>query len=345
MKEIVLSGTSFEIGEQHGKLLKADINNFLKKDFAEINLLRNDPLDEDLLTSYVQPYKEVISQYLPEVLEELKGLAYGAEITLDEAVLLQVRREMIGTKGFTLIGDCSSFGVHNTNQIIVGQTIDLPGDMTHLGQVFKLKPSKKESPEIIMYSFAGLLGYMGMNSFGVSVGINLVVSGGWGVGVPPYLLVRTFLECKNIEECIHIVEKIPRASSRSFIISDSKRQIIIELTTTDYRIIESEFLTHTNHYLHEDFIKEDKVNIFSRNSSIKRNQLIDKSLRNKVVEMDDVKSLFADHSLYPVGICAHNEGNLTWTETVAAVVMYPQEGKFYALKGKPCQEQYKSFEF
>ncbi len=345
MNEIILEGTPFEIGLQHGESLREDISNFLKKDFAEINLLRDTPLDEHKIEEYTHPYKEVISQFLPEIMEEIEGLAQGAEITIDQAVLLQVRRELVGIKGFTLQGDCSSFGIRHENKMTMGQTIDLPGDMTALGNVFKITPSKKEGPKIMMYSFAGLLGYMGMNSFGVAVAINLVISDGWRVGIPPYLLVRAFLNCKTIEECIDIIKNIPRASSRSFIISDHERQVTVETTPTDYRIIESDFLLHTNHYLHKDFIKEDRVNIFSRNSSIKRIQLLEKWLKNKELTEKNIQSLFADHSLYPVGICAHNEGNLKWTETVAAVIMYPSEGKFNALRGKPCTETYNLFEF
>ena len=237
------------------------------------------------------------------------------------------------------MGDCSSVGIHNSDNIVTAQTIDLNGDMTELGNVFRIKPENKNNLEILQYSFAGLLGYVGMNNFGLAITINLVISDGWQVGIPPYLLARKFLEFKTIEECIELVKRIPIASSRSFIIQDKYRQINLEITPTEYRVIESDFLLHTNHYLHSDFITKDKLNIFSKNSSIKRLNILQSGLKDGS-SLDDIKFIFQDHSVFPVGICAHNQGNYKINETVAAVIMYPNKKDFYALKGKPCINNY-----
>jgi predicted choloylglycine hydrolase len=337
-----LEGDHFEIGFQHGKALGAEIRAYLARDFAEINLLRTNQLREDLIEEYVEPYKRIISQCLPGSMDELRGLAEGAEISIDQAVLLQVRRELIGTEGFSLLGDCSSFAKRESGHSVLGQTIDLPGDMTSLGQVFKIQSGTEGAPRIMMYSFAGLLGYMGMNSFGLAICINLVVSEGWRIGVPPYLLARAFLNCKDIESCIDLVRNMPIASSRSFILSDNERQVVLELNTTGYRIVEGDFLTHANHYIHGDLKEGDRLNVFSKNSSAKRMRLLQDLLLEDAT-LDGIKRTFSDHSLYPVGICAHNESNYKWSETVASVIMYPGRGEFHALKGKPCQGEYSIF--
>ena len=47
-------------------------------------------------------------------------------------------------------------------------------------------------------------------------------------------------------------------------------------------------------------------------------------------------NIFSDHSLYPVGICAHAEGNIRRSETVAAVTMEPNLGLMVARKGYAC---------
>ena len=46
--------------------------------------------------------------------------------------------------------------------------------------------------------------------------------------------------------------------------------------------------------------------------------------------------IFSDHSLFPVGICAHGEGNIRRSETVATVVMQPASFMMYARKGNVC---------
>ncbi|WP_217606639.1 C45 family peptidase [Chitinophaga sp. GbtcB8] len=340
--EVVLEGTAFERGVQHGRLLGEPIRHFLADNLAQINSLRSRPLDADKLPALVLPYRQVIAQYLPEIMEELEGLAQGAGIQTDEAVLLQVRRELIGTGSFTLLGDCSSLARYTQEEVVLAQTIDLNGNMTDIGRVFRIIPENKKKPEILMYSFAGLLGYMGMNSAGLAVTINLVVSGGWKAGIPPYLLVRKFLECSTIEECLQVVETIPVASSRSFTITDRRRQVILEITPETYRVTEGDQLLHTNHFLHPELKSEDRMNIFSKNSSAKRLALLGKKLGNDW-SLQNIQAAFADHTLHPVGICAHNESNIKLNETVAAVIMYPRQGAFRALKGKACTEKYQLF--
>jgi isopenicillin-N N-acyltransferase-like protein len=337
--EITLAGTPYEIGYRHGQLLGESIRAFIADDCAQINRLRSKPIAKSLLNETIAQYKQCIENYLPELTEELKGLAHGAGITINEAFMLQIRREILGTGGFTLMGDCTSIACRQNDVVTVAQTIDLNGDMTDLGNVFRIKATAT-SPEILMYSFSGLLGYMGMNSYGLSVAINLVISDNWKVGIPPYLLVRKFLSCQTIEACLEEIKKIPLASSRSFTLSDNKRQVIVELTPTDYRVLEDTLLLHTNHYIHPDFKTKDSMNIFSKNSSVKRLELIRKKINEGGCTIENIQSLFADHTLYPTGVCAHNESNIKLNETVAAVIMLPLQGKFLALKGKACQQQY-----
>jgi hypothetical protein len=341
---ICLEGSPFDIGKKHGTLLREEITGFLQNDLAQINGLRSHPLDPEQVPAVAGPYLRAIGDNLPELMEEMEGLAAGAGITVEQAVLLQIRRELIGTGHFTLTGDCSSFGLHTADRVIVGQTIDLNGNMTGLGRVFNIKPGD-HAPEMLMYSFAGLLGYMGMNSAGVAVAINLVISDGWRPGIPPYLLVRRLLACTSVKECLCIIEQIPRASSRSFIICDREQQLIVEMTPSQHRVIEGTFLAHTNHYLHPDLIAADRMNIFSRNSSIQRLRILQQQLNDPGLSQQHIQEVFSGHTLYPTGICAHNQSNVKRNETVASVIMYPLEGIMWALKGKPCTGQYTPFRF
>jgi isopenicillin-N N-acyltransferase-like protein len=340
MKEISLSGSNYEIGLKHGTCLKSEINDFLNDGVSRINFLSRLPIDNGNISDFVSKYSDVVKEFLPDFYEEINGIADGAQILLEKAMLLQFRREVLGVNSYTLMGDCTSFGIHKGQNVVLGQTIDLNGDMTDLGNVYRI--SKNNKPEILQYSFAGLLGYMGTNSLGLSVVINLVVSDDWKIGISPYLLVRKFLEFEFIEDCLEYIKNVPIASSRSFIISDKNRQINLEITPNSYRIIEEDYLSHTNHFLHKDFKEIDRLNFFSKNSSIKRKEIIDSYLKENH-DFDSIKNSFKDHSVFPVGICAHNNNRININETVAAVIMFPNKGEFYALKGKPCEKEYKLF--
>src|SRR3990167_4444935 len=93
--EINVQGKPLERGIQYGKLLKDEIKNFLNSNLAHINLVRKKPLTKTEAFEIIKPYIAIIEEDIPQIAEEIKGLAMGAEITYQEAMLLQLRRELI----------------------------------------------------------------------------------------------------------------------------------------------------------------------------------------------------------------------------------------------------------
>lgn len=337
--EIILSGNAFQRGLHHGQQLGPQIKDFLNDNKARINSIREFPLNDDVIQNQVKLHAAVIEAELPEIANELKGLAAGAGISYEEAVLLQIRVELMSYGDQDLLeGDCSTIAIKQPGHAaITGQTIDLPGNMTDLGCVFRIIPENDGEPEILMYGFAGLLGYMGMNSHGLSININMVVSNDWHPGVSPYLLVRHFLTLASTEQCLQELNRITRSSSRSLIIADKLSLLNVEFTATQIRVLEEVLMIHTNHYLDTDLIKEDKIHFLFKNSSIKRLKLMQQLLPiDQIINPETLFNIFADHTLYPVGICAHGEGNIRRSETVAAVVMEPELFTMYARKGNAC---------
>lgn len=338
--EIILSGSPFERGLQHGRSLSRQISGFLNDNRARINSIREFPLDEAVIQSQVQQHAAIIEEQLPEIALELKGLAEGANISYEDAVLLQIRVELIAyNKQDILEGDCSTLAFTTQSQaVITGQTIDLPGDMAELGCIFRIIPERAEDAEILMYGFAGLLGYMGLNSYGLSININMVISSDWQPGVSPYLLVRHLLTLSSINECLAELKRIKRSSSRSFLIADKEKLVNVEFTVDELRVMEANVLLHTNHFLDTDLAKKDKIHFLFRNSSIKRSRVMHDLLPEDAenITPENLFDLFSDHSLYPVGICAHSEGNIRRSETVGAVVMLPGKYTLHARKGNTC---------
>lgn len=340
LKKIILQGSPYERGIQHGEQLKNEIRDFLNDNFARINLIRQTPLSSGQISSIVSHHQKIINEDVPGIAEEIKGLAKGAGISYQQAVLLQIRRELINYPGTADQGDCTAAAFLDPELgAVTAQTIDLNSNMSDLGCVLHSIPDNPEHPEMLMYSFAGLLGYLGINSAGISVGINMLLSDGWKPGVSPYLLVRQVLGQSSLEDCIKEITRVRRSSSRNFLITSGQKLVNIELTADDIDIIENSTITHTNHYLHEKFLKHDRINILSKNSSIRRLDILNKRIieNNKTPDVSQLFEIFSDHSLYPVGICAHSQGNIRLAESVGAVVLYPQAGIMYARKGNPCK--------
>ena len=334
-----LSGDPRSRGIEHGRRLATQIKRLLRDNCARINCHVPNPIPEKQIYTYAQQFAIEIERELPSIAEEIKGLSEGAGISYEQAVLLQVRREvlMLIRKGAST--DCSTLSLP-INTRTIAQSIDLNSSFAEFGTVLQIAPWH-ESPEILMYSFAGLLGYMGMNSFGVGIAINMVSSDDWQLGVPPYLLVRHLLELPSVDACLVALNKIKRSSSRSLTICDDKRNVTVEMAANSLAVLEETELFHTNHYLSENMIPKDSINFLARNSSSQRLS----RLRNlteqlpKTPTTNDLFGLFADHENYPVGLCSHAEGDHRRTETVATVVMHPASGVMYVRRGLPCSAQ------
>ena len=270
LREITLKGSPYERGFQHGSALKKEINEFLDDNKARINTLRHSPLSRETMDKLINQHAAIIEKDLPDIAAEIKGLAAGASIDYTDAVLLQIRRELIAYEEPSSIdGDCSTVAYSNPDTgIITGQTIDIAGDIGSLGYVFRILPDSTDDPEILIYGFAGLIGYMGMNSFGISININMVVSEGWKPGVSPYLLSRHFLNFKSIDECIKVIQNCRISSSRCFTITDGSDMITVEITPDQYAITEdSQCLLHTNHYMHKSMKESERMHFLFHNSS------------------------------------------------------------------------------
>ncbi|MDO8990089.1 MAG: C45 family peptidase [Sideroxyarcus sp.] len=331
-----LSGDPRSRGVEHGRKLALQIKRLLSDDCARINCHLPRPVPEEQIYAYVKSFASEIELELPSIAAEIEGLAEGAEISYEQAVLLQVRREVLMRIRNGANSDCSSFSLP-INSRVIAQTVDLNSSFAEFGTVFKIAPWCG-TPEILMFSFAGLLGYLGMNSSGLAIAINMVSSDDWRPGVPPYLLVRHLLELHTVEECLQAIASIRRSSSRSLTICDSKRSVTVEMTATSFTVLEGKELFHTNHYLSPDLIPKDTINFLARHSSVQRLS----KLRELTIKLpsapttSDLFDLFADHENYPVGLCSHSDGDLRRTETVATVVMHPTTGTMYVRKGMPC---------
>jgi len=240
MNVIRLAGLATERGATLGSLESAVLKEVLahRRDFPEPARLR----------AVVTPYAECTQRHLPELAAEVRGLADGAGITLEEAWWLQLRRELWA--GST--NDCSTVAVTG----VVGQTVDLPARWGIGLRVLELDGDEGE-PAALALTVAGLTGYLGLNAAGLAVGINMVHSGDWRVGVPPYLLIRAVLQCRSIDQALALLDRVPRASSRCFTIVDALGAARVEMTATKLRTTRADLLTATNHFQHPALVPED----------------------------------------------------------------------------------------
>ncbi len=337
MREIRVHGDAFQRGVQHGRQAGAAIRAFVADRMARVNALRPRPLEPRHVVARCREHAAIVRECLPALDREIRGLAAGAEISADDAYLLQLRRELIAFDR-----DCSSLAyVDPEAGPVIAQNVDLPGGMAPLATI--LRVDDPLAPRHCLVTFAGLLGYLGINEAGVAIGINMVLSDDWQVGVPPYLLVRHCLTLTSIDDIIHELQRIPRASSRSFLVADAHEVVNIEMTARELRVLRSPLHVHTNHFLHPELAVHETLDADARARSKTRLERLRSLVDGGALTVDGVGDFLADHGPEGASICAHTDGDLRRGETVASVVLTPGRRSLRALAGHPCQNSYRTF--
>jgi isopenicillin-N N-acyltransferase-like protein len=332
---LILSGSAHERGRAHGAALRDPIRAFLADGIARLNHVVPVPYRRETLQPLLSAYAERIAVASPLLWQEIEGLAAGAGIECDEAVLLQCRRELTGYSRTLGAADCTSLARSTPFPPLLMQTIDLACEMQDQIQVLQLRGRGLAGGGSRVLSFTGLLGYLGVNDAGLAVGLNLVLGGEWGPGLPPYLAIRHLIDhAHDVDEAIEILRDIPLASSRNFMLCDRRRAVAVERLGSEIRIIEGPSVAHANHFLDPDFSRRDELNVFARNSSLRR---LD-GMRERAAELDgtdDDAALFEMLSAPPLNV--QGPTDMRRERTVAAVVMRPDRGRLALRRGDPAQ--------
>lgn len=330
---VALDGDPYTRGLQHGLARGAALRAFLDDGLARLDRILPEPVDRGTLATVLADYDDAITRALPELAEEIAGLADGAGLSRADAVLLQVRRELLGYRRIPAAGDCTTYA--RTGAVpVLAQTVDLNGDLDD--QIAVLSTG-----HALVLSFGGLLGYLGVNRAGLAVGLNLVLGGQWRPGVPPYLAIRHLLDsCDSVADALKRLPELPLASSRSIMLADPQRAGFAELLGAELRWHEMAEPVHTNHFLDPDLAAHDELNVFARNSSVRRYDACRAALAGLSADAGEEQHLDL-LSRPPLTVAA--TGDIRQERTVAAVVARPDRGELHIRPGDPSRSDTEVF--
>jgi hypothetical protein len=330
---VPLTGGPYELGFQHGRARGPALRAFLDDGLCRLDRILPAPVDRDGLDDLLAGYDRAITAATPDLAEELRGLANGAGLARSEAVLLQVRREILGYQRVPTMGDCTTYARPGAEPMLA-QTVDLNGDLDD--QIAVLNTARS-----LVLSFGGLLGYLGINSSGLAVGLNLVLGGRWRPGLPPYLAIRHLLDVADgVDDAVKALRDLPLASSRSIMLCDRERAGYAEVLGDDVRFHPMAEPVHTNHFLDPGFAALDELNVFARNSSLRRYDACRAGLADMPAGAGAERHF---ELLARPPITVGDSGDLRRERTVAAVVALPGRGELHVRRGDPSRSDTEVF--
>jgi isopenicillin-N N-acyltransferase-like protein len=182
---IEVSGPPFERGFQHrracGELTRRypAILRRISGDDPRLGspTLAERHLDDDELARRALRFLPWIDEFAPEQVEEIRGIAAGAEVPFGLALLVNVRAEVFGLGRAD--GGCTALAPGRrataTGEILIGQNQDQDLELRDLVVVLRVVP--KGGPRLLMATFGGLIGYGGINAAGIGYVANALAGG------------------------------------------------------------------------------------------------------------------------------------------------------------------------
>ena len=222
-KVLHLKGTPYEMGYQQGSLLKTDVQELvrflfdvkakeLKVQVGGINLLNP--------TRAIGGIAATQKKFVPaRFYEELRGLADGAALDVQDAIVANFIPEMFHCSGFALSGSATKDGT-----LYHGRILDYGCDWRLQDHAVLVVAEPEGKIPFVNVTYAGFIGSVtGMNASKISVG----EMGGRGLGhwdgVPMAFLVRMALEEANtLEEAVAVFRDHPRTCEYYYVVADGK---------------------------------------------------------------------------------------------------------------------------
>ncbi len=334
MKFVKLSGESgFARGLTLGKAIKdVCVHNFafLEQKLAEEGL----SLEYGLRLALEN--ERVMAEHFPELLEEIRGVAEGAQLPYNSVLLETAYPFTVNAPANCTI--VSAFGTTTTDRTpVVGRNYDFLSDLKRCNQLRIVKGKSR------IFSFVGgtitMLGVEeGLNNAGLFIG-----DAGWepkelpsSRGLSSRQVMQLVLEnCASVDTAIDFIRQTPKFANNAgacYLLADKREAVIIEmgLTKSCLRKSEDGVLVASNVFITPiaEEMKPPEPTAFVRYDLARKYLHED---RGKV-DKEFMRELLSDHS---IPICNHNEIN-----TLRSVIAKTKERRMLVADGHPCTSEF-----
>jgi isopenicillin-N N-acyltransferase like protein len=348
-------GTHYEIGRQFGEACIDRIHQHLETAATRLEERQGIRREDALRNAHrFQPYVQEVAPFFDE---EIRGIAAGAHISIEEAWLLQLRAELGIVPAEQLQdepGDeCTSFAIlapaTSDGVTMIGQNADLPPFYSQLGVVVEMVFD--DMPSVLMLTPAGQVSYLGINEKGMGAFANYLTCDGWRVGFPRYLFSRLALTHETVDDAVSAIDGLYRASSRNLMVMD-RHGAAADLETTPARTGRidpvDDIVVHANHFEHPGMLSEERAdpaylpNTRTRSATLRR--LLDE--RHGELNPELMQAVLRDRSAFPNCLCREETDVPEHdTMTFASLIARPTRGEMWVAVGPPNEHAYERYAF
>ncbi len=257
-----VSGSPFERGLAHGRQVPERVARSLALYRSQLDKRGVSHERQRALAARMVP---VIEAFDATYLEEMRGIAQGAGLTIEDIVLINCRTEMmyghneIGEARKALDDGCTGLIVmppaSATGRLMHAHNWDWRAECADTGIVLRMR--RDDGPDLLVFTEAGTLGRHGINSAGLSLSGNFLTSDRDYVGAsqadtPLALIRRRMLDSASMADAMKALWSTRRYASNNLMLADAKGEAV-DLECAPDEIFwltpEDDVLVHANHWM------------------------------------------------------------------------------------------------
>lgn len=337
---VSVSGSPHERGVQYGKAVPERIRRSISLYAGTLDELGLDAAQKARL---IGGFADQVAAFGAHYLEEMRGIADGAGVSLDEIILVNARTEVVAQARRAAnrpeaeddaVDGCTGAiilpGRSATGRLIHGMNWDWRAECAETAIV--LRVSRDDGPDFLTFVEAGGLARCGLNAAGIAITANYLESERdyREIGVPLALIRRKVLEQAHFAQAVRAVAATPKACSNNMMLSTAEGfGIDFECAPDEVFPLypENGLIVHANHWVSPVALAKLK-DAGLLGDSFYRDWRVKQLLGEGKVGPEHLKAALFDSFAAPFAVCrpvlSNKAGDLS--ATVAMIIMDPATG-------------------
>jgi len=347
---IEVSGSNREMGQQIGEAAREQVQHSIENARLLIDAAYADlELTWKGAQNQSRKYLPFAEERYPQYVDEMRGVAEGANVPFDDIVVLNVMEAV--TMDALHLTRCTSFAVNEERtadgHVLAAHNEDwIPEDEN---DVFVISATPDKEPPFLAMTYGGLLPNVGFNAHGIAQLIDSVYPSDSRIGIPRLVVSRAVLSSGRISGAIGRTLVQHRAAGYNhLLVHESGEMYSIEVSARRFEILYSHdgYMVHTNHFLDPQMKKVEKEPeelLSSRVRYFRASRLLGQSKQHSIKSLQAIQK---DHVNIPNSICNHNiEGldPLDREKTISALVIDLTAREMHITWGNPCENAYHTY--
>lgn len=344
-----LTGTPRERGVQYGRALGQEVAEYWKYVVEDIGA-RERPIDETELKNWVAEKSATAMQAAPELEEEMRGIAEGAEVPYEVALGV-----VFGEEAVDLAGRSGSYREPTGTRCL---SLSVPAAQTESGNLLLAQtwdgPWWNPDPVILVIEESygiqtfmadpGWNGGAGVNRHGIgSVHTGALIAEA-PEGMPYPFISRRILQQADLDGAAASIIEYPATSGCHYIVSDGQRTLDVEAAGSIRTTLLHDGLRSTeSHFNSSRAICQQPTTVnpgAQLISHFRTSRLVERAAAASRVTPLGVFALYDDHQEGPElgAVCLHPT-KYRRGRTVGTIVIEPATQTIWASAGYPCENR------